>query len=61
MFCHVSRSLKSVMLCSVEMICESIARITITTGLRVAMEMARKLYQWGIKSSHAYLEQELAL
>lgn len=61
LFCHISRSLQSVMLRSVELIREAIARTTTTTGLRVVTELARKLYQSGIKPSPAYLEQESIL
>jgi len=58
LFCHVSRSLKSVMIRSVEIIRDAIARTSTTTGLRVVVELARKMYAAGIKASPEYLQEE---
>lgn len=58
LFCHVTRSLKSVMMRSVEVIRDAIARTTTTTGLRVVVELARKVYVAGVKASPEYLEDE---
>lgn len=61
LFCHISRSLKSVMLRSIELIREVIARTTTTMGLRVVTELARKIYPSGIKASPEYLQEEPVL
>ena len=61
LFCHISRSLKSVMLQSVERIRKAIDRTTTTTGLRVVTELARKIYASGIKASSGYLQEETAI
>ena len=61
LFCHLSRSLTSLMLRSVEIIRHAIARTTTTKGLRVITELARKLYPSGTKASSDYLEQETVL
>jgi len=58
LFCHVTRSLKSVMMRSVETIRNAIARTTTATGLRVVVELARKVYPRGIKASPEYLAHE---
>jgi hypothetical protein len=61
LFCHISRSLRSLMLRSVELIREAIERTTTRPGLRVVTELARKLYPAGIKASPAYLNQETVI
>lgn len=58
LFCHLSRSLRSLMLRSIELIREAIQRTTTRPGLRVVTELARKLYPSGIQASPEYLEQE---
>lgn len=58
LFCHVSRSLKSVMARSVEVLRDAIAHTTTTTGLKVVVELARKVYKAGIKASPDYLQDE---
>jgi hypothetical protein len=58
LFCHLSRSLQSLMLRSIELIREAIDRTTTRPGLRVVTQLARKLYPSGIKASPEYLEQE---
>lgn len=58
LFCHVSRSLQSLMLRSVEVIRTAIDRTTTRTGLRVITELARKVYPRGVKASSDYLDQE---
>lgn len=58
LFCHLSRSLQSLMLRSIEQIREAIQRTTTRPGLRVVTELARRLYPSGIKASTEYLEQE---
>ncbi len=58
LFCHISRSLQSLMLRSIELIREAINRTTTCQGLHVVTELARKLYPSGIKASPEYLRQE---
>lgn len=58
LFCHISRSLQSLLLRSVELIREAIERTTTRKGLRVVTELARKPYPYGIKASPEYLHQE---
>ena len=61
LFCHLSRSLKSLMLRSIELVREAIERTTTGKGLRVVTELARKLYPAGIKASPEYVNQETVL
>ena len=61
LFCHISRSLQSVMLRSIDIIREAIDRTTTHQGLRVVTELARKLYPSGIKASPEYLKQETVI
>jgi hypothetical protein len=61
LFCHISRSLQSLMLRSIEMIREAIERTTTRQGLRVITDLARKLYPSGIKASAEYLHQETVI
>jgi hypothetical protein len=61
LFCHISRSLQSLMLRSVELVREAIERTTTRPGLRVVTELARKLYPSDIKASPAYLNQETVI
>ena len=58
LFCHLSRSLKSLLLQSIEFIREALNRTTTRQGLRVITELARKLYPAGVKASSEYLHQE---
>ena len=53
-FCHISRSLQAVMIKSVELIRDAIQRTTTRPGLRVVTELARTVYQSGIKASAEY-------
>jgi hypothetical protein len=55
MFCHVTRSLRGVVLKSCEVARQFIARTTTATGLRVIAEIARKTYQKGRKASDDFL------
>jgi len=61
LFCHLSRSLKSLMLRSIELVREAIERTTTGKGLRVVTELARTLYPAGIKACPEYLNQETVL
>jgi len=60
-FCHISRTLGSLLLRSVELIREAINRTTTQPGLRVFTEMARKIYPRGIKAATEYLEEETVI
>jgi Rhodopirellula transposase DDE domain len=61
LFCHISRSLQSLMLKSIKLIREAIERTTTRPGLRVVTELARKLYPSGIKASPEYLNHETVI
>lgn len=61
LFCHVSRSLASLTLRSVEVIRNAIAATTTRPGLRVVTELARRLYPPGVKAAASYLEQETVI
>lgn len=60
-FCHISRSLKSVMLKTVELIRDAINRTTTNPGLRVLTEMARRIYPKGVKAAKEYLQNETVI
>ncbi len=61
LFCHISRSLQSLMLRSVELIREAVERTTTRQGLRVVTELARRLYPSGKKAAPAYVENETVI
>jgi hypothetical protein len=61
LFCHLSRSLKSCLLQSIEFIRAAIDRTTTQQGLRVVTELARKLYPAGVKVSPGYQQQETVI
>ena len=54
MFCHVSRSLNAVILKTIEVARQFIARASTVFGLRVVAEIAGRTYQKGIKASTQY-------
>ena len=60
-FCHISRSLQSLLLRSIEVIRDAISRTTTRTGLRVITDMARRLYAPGLKASQSYLQSETVI
>jgi hypothetical protein len=55
LFCHVTRSLRAVVLRTIQVAKECIARTTSTTGLRLVAEIARRGYQRGIKATAEFL------
>lgn len=57
LFCHVTRSLQSVVLRTIEIARELIARTTTAAGLHVVAELARHTYTKGRKASAEFLEQ----
>ena len=57
LFCHVTRSLQSVVLRTIETARDLIARTTTAAGLHVIAETARRAYTKGRKASVEFLEQ----
>lgn len=58
LFCHVSRSLQSLLLTSIEVIRHAISTTTTRTGLRVFTEIARKFFAAKEKATKSYLKNE---
>lgn len=58
LFCHVTRSMKSLLLTSIQVIQTAIAKTTTRTGLRVLTEIARKVFPAKEKASPQYLNNE---
>jgi hypothetical protein len=56
LFCHVSRALSAVVLQTIQVAKDFIGRTKTTTGLRVVAEIARRMYQKGIKASRQFLD-----
>ena len=61
LFCHVSRSLKALILQSIDVVRQAIGSTTTRTGLKVVTELARKLYPKGVKASQEYLQCETVI
>jgi len=61
LFCHVARSLQAILLRSIEVVRDAIARTTTRPGLRVVTELARKLYRKGVKAAPEYLASETVI
>jgi len=55
MFCHVSRALQGVVLKSVDVAKQFIARTTTATGLRVVAEVSQRYYQKGLKAEAEFV------
>lgn len=58
LFCHLTRSLSGSLLRSVEVIRDAFARTTTSTGLKVVVEVARRVYQAKIKPQLAFIQHE---
>lgn len=58
LFCHLTRSLSGLLLRSVEVIRDAFARTTTSTGLRVVVELARRVYQPKIKPQPEFTQNE---
>ncbi len=58
LFCHLTRSLSGLLLSSVEVIRDAFARTTTSSGLRVVVELARRVYQPKIKPQAEFIENE---
>jgi hypothetical protein len=56
LFCHVSRALQAVVLKTIDVAKHFIRRTKTATGLRVAVEIARRRYQKGLKASRNFLD-----
>ena len=56
LFCHVTRSLRSVALRTIEFARDLIAQTKTAMGLRVIAELARRTYEKGKKASAAYFQ-----
>jgi hypothetical protein len=55
LFCHVTRALQGVVLRTIHVARDFIANTTTTTGLKVAVEIARKIYYKGRKATDDFL------
>lgn len=58
LFCHLTRALSGVLTRTMETIRDAFARVTTSTGLRVVVERARRVYQAGVKPSDDFRHQE---
>lgn len=56
MFCHVSRALQAVVLKTIQVARQFIARTTTAQGLRVLAEIARRTYVKGLKATRHFLD-----
>jgi hypothetical protein len=56
LFCHVSRALTAVVLKTMQVAKEFIARTQTATGLRVVAEIARRMYEKGLKATRDFLD-----
>jgi hypothetical protein len=56
LFCHVSRALQAVILKTIHVAKQFISRTKTATGLRVVVEIARRMYQKGLKASREFLD-----
>ena len=55
LFSHVSRSLKGVIFRNVQTVADAIARTKTSTGLRVKVEVMKRVYQRGVKATKDFL------
>ncbi len=58
LFCHLARSVRGLLCRSVEAFRDALARTTTTTGLRVVVETASRIYRAGIKAPTEFLANE---
>jgi hypothetical protein len=56
LFCHISRSLQAVVLKTIQVARQFIARTTTAFNLRVIAEFARSTYEKGLKASQEYFD-----
>jgi hypothetical protein len=57
-FCHLTRSLRGVLCRSIEVVRDAFARTKTSTGLRVVVEIARRVYRKGIKAAQEFRANE---
>jgi len=57
-FCHLTRSLRGLVCRSIEVVRQAFARTTTSTGLRVVVETAKRVYHRGVKATKAFLQHE---
>jgi Rhodopirellula transposase DDE domain len=57
MFCHVTRALQGVVLRSIHVARDFMARTTTTSGLKVSVEVARHTYERGRKATAEFLNE----
>jgi hypothetical protein len=55
MFCHATRALQGAVLKTIEIAKHFLARTKTAQGLRVVPEIARRMYQKGLKASELFL------
>jgi DDE family transposase len=58
LFCHVTRSLQAVVLKTIEIVRDFIARTTTALGLRVFAEIATQTYEKGRQATHDFLSAD---
>jgi hypothetical protein len=58
LFCHLGRSLRSVICRSMEIVRDALTGTTSSTGLRVVVETARRVYHRGVKASDEFLNHD---
>lgn len=58
LFCHVSRSLNALILHSVEVVRDAIAKTKTRTGLLVLTELARRVFPKGVRASQEFRQHE---
>jgi hypothetical protein len=56
LFCHVSRAMQAAVLKTIEVAKHFIGRTRTAMGLHVVAEIARRMYQKGLKASQAFLD-----
>ncbi len=58
LFCHLARAIRGLLCRSVEILRDALARTTTPTGLRVVVEIARRIYRSGKKAPAQFLANE---
>lgn len=58
LFCHIHRSLQGVIIRSLNMIGDAIAKTTTISGLRVVVQYAKTIYQAGLKASQLFIDND---
>ena len=58
MFCHIHRAIKGIIFRSLTTIGDAMGKTTTSTGLRVVVDYAKKIYQAGLKASQTFLDND---